>query len=136
YINEYKMFLEKLKQFSQKYNHYKLMPIQLINNLKIAYIQKLSLEDINNININSKLHLLKALYLCEDYVLFDKNKQALFNEEKIKELDFNSSFYIIFSLHKDKITDTYLKARKRLYKSIDTFKKLGFKDLENAYEVY
>ncbi|WP_252972846.1 hypothetical protein [Campylobacter helveticus] len=136
YINEYKMFLEKLKQFSQEYNHYKIMPIQLINNLKIAYIQKLSLEDINNININSKLHLLKALYLCEDYVLFDKNKQALFNEEKIKELDFNSSFYIIFSLHKDKITDTYLKARKRLYKSIDTFKKLGFKDLENAYEVY
>ncbi|TNH32155.1 hypothetical protein FDW45_09990, partial [Campylobacter helveticus] len=103
----------------QEYNHYKIMPIQLINNLKIAYIQKLSLEDINNININSKLHLLKALYLCEDYALFDKNKQALFNEEKIKELDFNSSFYIIFSLHKDKITDTYLKARKRLYKSID-----------------
>ncbi|WP_270978680.1 hypothetical protein, partial [Campylobacter helveticus] len=58
YINEYKMFLEKLKQFSQEYNHYKIMPIQLINNLKIAYIQKLSLEDINNININSKLHLL------------------------------------------------------------------------------
>lgn len=52
------------------------MSIQVINNLKIAYIQKLSLEDINNININSKPYLLKALYFCEDYVLYDKDKQS------------------------------------------------------------
>ncbi|EAL1715665.1 hypothetical protein FI322_09425, partial [Campylobacter jejuni] len=34
------------------------------------------------------------------------------------------------------LNDTYLKARKELYKSIDEFKKLGFKDLENAYQTY
>ncbi|HAA2028600.1 TPA_asm: hypothetical protein GD851_09150, partial [Campylobacter jejuni] len=44
YINEYKIFLENLNYFSQEYNNYKLVSIQAINNLKIAYIQKLSLE--------------------------------------------------------------------------------------------
>ncbi|HHT6953436.1 TPA: hypothetical protein ACTZ02_001781 [Campylobacter jejuni] len=136
YINEYKIFLENLNYFNQEYNNYKLVSIQVINNLKIAYIQKLSLQDIDNININSELYLLKALYFCEDYVLYDKDKQALFDENTIKELEFNSSFYTIFISHKNKLNDTYLKARKELYKSIDEFKKLGFKDLENAYQTY
>lgn len=136
YINEYKIFLENLNYFSQEYNNYKLVSIQVINNLKIAYIQKLSLENINNINIDSKPYLLKALYFCEDYVLYDKDKQALFDENTIKELEFNSSFYTIFISHKNKLNDTYLNTRKELYKSIDEFKKLGFEDLENAYQTY
>ncbi|HID0718001.1 TPA: hypothetical protein R1663_001720 [Campylobacter jejuni] len=134
YINEYKIFLENLNYFSQEYNNYKLVSIQAINNLKIAYIQKLSLENINN--IDSKPYLLKALYFCEDYVLYDKDKQALFDENTIKELEFNSSFYTIFISHKNKLNDTYLNTRKELYKSIDEFKKLGFEDLENAYQTY
>ena len=77
YINEYKIFLENLNHFNQEYNNYKLMSIQVINNSKIAYIQKLSLQDIDNINIDSKPYLLKALYFCEDYVLFDKDKVSL-----------------------------------------------------------
>ncbi|HFP7511474.1 TPA: hypothetical protein ACHDTI_001786, partial [Campylobacter jejuni] len=101
YINEYKIFLENLNYFNQEYNNYKLVSIQVINNLKIAYIQKLSLENINNINIDSKPYLLKALYFCEDYVLYDKDKQALFDENTIKELEFNSSFYTIFISHKN-----------------------------------
>ncbi|HFF9596185.1 TPA: hypothetical protein ACGFHG_001886 [Campylobacter coli] len=136
YINKYKIFLENLNYFNQEYNNYKLVSIQVINNLKIAYIQKLSLQDIDNININSELYLLKALYFCEDYVLYDKDKQALFDKNTIKELEFDSSFYTIFVSHKTKLNDTYLKARKELYKSIDEFKKLGFKDLENAYQTY
>ncbi|MBT0825405.1 hypothetical protein KJQ78_09115, partial [Campylobacter lari] len=58
-------------------------------------LKTLNLQDINNINIDSKPYLLKALYFCEDYVLCDKDKQALFDENTIKELDFNSSFYTI-----------------------------------------
>ncbi|WP_172671947.1 hypothetical protein [Campylobacter jejuni] len=136
YINEYKIFLENLNYFNQEYNNYKLVSIQVINNLKIAYIQKLSLENINNINIDSKPYLLKALYFCEDYVLYDKDKQALFDKNTIKELEFNSSFYTIFISHKNKLNDTYLNTRKELYKSIDEFKRLGFKDLEHAYQTY
>ncbi|MBT0825292.1 hypothetical protein KJQ78_08510 [Campylobacter lari] len=93
-------------------------------------------DTIDNIHINSEFYLLKALYFCEDYVLCDKDKQALFDENTIKELDFNSSFYTIFISHKNKLNDTYLNARKELYKSIDEFKRLGFKDLEHAYQTY
>ncbi|ELE4059354.1 hypothetical protein RMJ61_001741 [Campylobacter jejuni] len=99
-------------------------------------LKTLNLQDINNINIDSKPYLLKALYFCEDYVLYDKDKQALFDENTIKELEFNSSFYTIFISHKNKLNDTYLNARKELYKSIDEFKRLGFKDLEHAYQTY
>ncbi|WP_412097370.1 hypothetical protein UPTC16703_0898 [Campylobacter lari] len=99
-------------------------------------LKTLNLQDINNINIYSKPYLLKALYFCEDYVLYDKDKQTLFDENTIKELEFNSSFYTIFISHKNKLNDTYLNARKELYKSIDEFKRLGFKDLENAYQTY
>ncbi|MCR6571808.1 hypothetical protein [Campylobacter insulaenigrae] len=62
YINEYKIFLENLNHFNQEYNNYKLMSIQVINNLKITYIQKLSLQDINSINMDSKPYLLQALF--------------------------------------------------------------------------
>ncbi|HEB7710695.1 TPA: hypothetical protein RZJ44_001710, partial [Campylobacter jejuni] len=94
----------------------------------------LKLKDtIDNIHINSEFYLLKALYFCESFTSFNQNNQALFNEEKFP---YHSSFYTIFLLHKDKITNTYLNARKELYKSIDEFKRLGFKDLEHAYQTY
>ncbi|EJQ4681042.1 hypothetical protein ACETJN_001663 [Campylobacter jejuni] len=94
----------------------------------------LKLKDtIDNIHIDSEFYLLKALYFCESFTSFNQNNQALFNEEKFP---YHSSFYTIFLLHKDKITNTYLNARKELYKSIDEFKRLGFKDLEHAYQTY
>ncbi|WP_240693105.1 hypothetical protein [Campylobacter jejuni] len=94
----------------------------------------LKLKDtIDNIHIDSEFYLLKALYFCESFTSFNQNNQALFNEEKFP---YHSSFYTIFLLHKDKITNTYLNARKELYKSIDEFKRPGFKDLENAYQTY
>ncbi|MEA8968765.1 hypothetical protein QRY52_08275 [Campylobacter jejuni] len=124
-------------QLKQERNTF-LNPNQSLNIIatKKYSLKTLNLQDIDNININSELYLLKALYFCEDYVLYDKDKQALFDENTIKELEFNPSFYTIFISHKNKLNDTYLKARKELYKSIDKFKRLGFKDLENAYQTY
>ncbi|AJC84778.1 hypothetical protein CPEL_0960 [Campylobacter peloridis LMG 23910] len=79
----------------------------------------LKLKDtIDNIHINSEFYLLKALYFCESFTSFNQNNQALFNEEKFP---YHSSFYTIFLLHKDKITNTYLNARKELYKSVIEF---------------
>ncbi|HEF7817911.1 TPA: hypothetical protein SBA94_001684, partial [Campylobacter jejuni] len=64
----------------------------------------LKLKDtIDNIHINSEFYLLKALYFCESFTSFNQNNQALFNEEKFP---YHSSFYTIFLLHKDKITNT------------------------------
>ncbi|MCR6585349.1 hypothetical protein CINS5906_07220 [Campylobacter insulaenigrae] len=79
----------------------------------------LKLKDtIDNIHIDSEFYLLKALYFCESFASFNQNNQALFNEEKFP---YHSSFYTIFLLHKDKITNTYLNARKELYKSVIEF---------------
>ncbi|MCW1341914.1 hypothetical protein OLP57_03330, partial [Campylobacter jejuni] len=72
----------------------------------------------------SKPYLLKALYFCEDYVLYDKDKQALFDENTIKELEFNSSFYTIFISHKNKLNDTYLKQEKNFIKVLMNLKNL------------
>ncbi|EIW6696889.1 hypothetical protein MF380_001854, partial [Campylobacter jejuni] len=80
---------------------------------------------------------LRTLFLCEAFLVLDNNDEALLNEKIAKEiLEYDEDEYILFIFHKAKLNDTYLKARKELYKSIDEFKKLGFKDLENAYQTY
>ncbi|MCW1677848.1 hypothetical protein OLS46_05830 [Campylobacter jejuni] len=77
------------------------------------------------------------MFLCEAFLVLDNNDEALLNEKIAKEiLEYDEDEYILFILHKTKLNDTYLKARKELYKSIDEFKKLGFEDLENAYQTY
>ncbi len=77
------------------------------------------------------------MFLCEAFLVLDNNDEALLNEKIAKEiLEYDEDEYILFIFHKTKLNDTYLKARKELYKSIDEFKRLGFKDLENAYQTY
>ncbi|WP_337195709.1 hypothetical protein [Campylobacter sp. B0100352/1] len=99
---------------------------ELQNNYKV-----LSPKDtIDNININSEPYLLKALYFCENFTSLNQNNQALLNTQYIGEkFPYNSSFYIIFLLHKNKITDTYLQARKELYKSIIAFNQIQNKNI-------
>ncbi|WP_174518357.1 hypothetical protein [Campylobacter coli] len=100
-------------------------------------LKTLNLQDIDNININSEFAYLRALFLCESFLVLDNNDEVLLNEKIAKEiLEYDEDEYILFILHKDKLNDTYLNARKELYKSIDEFKRLGFKDLENAYQTY
>ena len=82
-----------------------------------------SLSIIASVNVNSNFAHLRALYLRENLLILNKNNETLFNEEKAKEiLEYNDDEYILFISHKTKLNDTYLEARKRLYKSIDTFK--------------
>ncbi|HEB9289733.1 TPA: hypothetical protein RZK14_001649 [Campylobacter coli] len=100
-------------------------------------LKTLNLQDIDNIHINSEFAYLRALFLCESFLVLDNNDEVLLNEKIAKEtLEYDEDEYILFILHKAKLNDTYLKARKELYKSIDEFKRLGFKDLENAYQTY
>ncbi|EHT9090978.1 TPA: hypothetical protein R2J83_001246 [Campylobacter coli] len=96
------------------------------NNYKI-----LSPKDtIDTIHISSKPYLLKALYFCESFTELKQDDEVLWDEKSIKEsFPYDSSFYIIFLLHKDKITDTYLKARKELYKSIIAFNQIQNKNI-------
>ncbi|ARJ55802.1 hypothetical protein [Campylobacter cuniculorum] len=125
---------EELKNYYYPFYDFKKAPIldskniieRMQNNYKI-----LSPKDtIDTIHISSEPYLLKALYFCESFADFNQNNQALLNTPYIEEkFPYNSSFYIIFLLHKDKITDTYLKARKELYKSIIAFNQIQNKNI-------
>ncbi|EOI1596493.1 Uncharacterised protein [Campylobacter jejuni] len=125
-------------QLKQERNTF-LNPNQSLNIIatKKYSLKTLNLQDIDNININSEFAYLRTLFLCEAFLVLDNNDKALLNEKIAKEiLEYDEDEYILFIFHKAKLNDTYLKARKELYKSIDEFKKLGFKDLENAYQTY
>ncbi|MFK0447860.1 hypothetical protein ACISOM_09315, partial [Campylobacter jejuni] len=66
---------------------------------------------------------LKALYQCENSIAINYNQEDLFTQATaINNLGYNSTFTKIFILDKEKLNDTYLDARKRLYKSINTLK--------------
>ncbi|EJU4931526.1 hypothetical protein N4961_001751, partial [Campylobacter jejuni] len=118
-------------QLKQERNTF-LNPNQSLNIIatKKYSLKTLNLQDIDNININSEFAYLRTLFLCEAFLVLDNNDEALLNEKIAKEiLEYDEDEYILFIFHKTKLNDTYLKARKELYKSIDEFKKLGFKDL-------
>ncbi|HFP7544614.1 TPA: hypothetical protein ACHD12_001749, partial [Campylobacter jejuni] len=67
--------------------------------------------------------MLKALYQCENSIAINYNQEELFTQATaINNLGYNSTFTKIFILDKEKLNDTYLDARKRLNKSINTLK--------------
>ncbi|EOI2997341.1 glycoside hydrolase family protein, partial [Campylobacter jejuni] len=64
-----------------------------------------------------------ALYQCENSIAINYNQEELFTQATaINNLGYNSTFTKIFILDKENLNDTYLDARKRLYKSINTLK--------------
>ncbi|EOI2705083.1 glycoside hydrolase family protein, partial [Campylobacter jejuni] len=63
------------------------------------------------------------LYQCENSIAINYNQEELFTQATaINNLGYNSTFTKIFILDKENLNDTYLDARKRLYKSINTLK--------------
>ncbi|EOV5462887.1 hypothetical protein ACOQXD_001815 [Campylobacter jejuni] len=128
---------EELKKYYFPFYDFKKAPIldgkniiKKINELQNKYKVLSPKDTINNIHISSEPYLLKALYFCESFTGFNQNNQALLNTPYIEEkFPYNSSFYIIFLLHKNKITDIYLNARKELYKSIIAFNQIQNKNI-------
>ncbi|EOI6266166.1 glycoside hydrolase family protein, partial [Campylobacter jejuni] len=60
---------------------------------------------------------------CENSIAINYNQEELFTQATaINNLGYNSTFTKIFILDKENLNDTYLDARKRLYKSINTLK--------------
>ncbi|HHP0341680.1 TPA: hypothetical protein ACRZSP_001836, partial [Campylobacter jejuni] len=120
---------EDLKHYYYPFYDFKKAPIldgkdivKRINELQNNYKILSPKDTIDNIHINSEFYLLKALYFCESFTSLNQNNQALLSIPYIEEkFPYNSSFYTIFLLHKDKITNTYLNARKELYKSVIEF---------------
>ncbi|EOH1441086.1 glycoside hydrolase family protein, partial [Campylobacter jejuni] len=80
-------------------------------------------DEIDTIDKNSSIAYLKALYQCENSIAINYNQEELFTQATaINNLGYNSTFTKIFILDKENLNDTYLDARKRLYKSINTLK--------------
>ena len=104
-------------------------PIALDNGYKIgdisaSYLQRIPQEDIESLTPNSPLHLLKALFFCEDYILLDSNKEPLLKESNWREFyNYKSDFYTIFIADKQTLTKDYLNKRKSLYKAIMQIRK-------------
>ncbi|WP_246023808.1 hypothetical protein [Campylobacter taeniopygiae] len=95
--------------------------------MKEAFITRLTFlsnEDINKINKNSSIAYLKALYQCENSIAINYKKEELFTQTTAtNNLGYKNDFTKIFILDKESLNDTYLDARKNLYKSIQYFKK-------------
>ena len=108
-----------IQKTNTEFNSYKPIPIISFANLKAAYIQKLNPNDIDSLTKDSPIHLLNALYQCEDYILLDENKEVIVNK---KSFNYKSSFYLSFLSNQDSITNEYLEARKSLYQSISQLK--------------
>ncbi|EOI8532961.1 glycoside hydrolase family protein, partial [Campylobacter jejuni] len=87
---------------------------------RLAFINN---DEIDTIDKNSSIAYLKALYQCENSIAINYNQEELFTQATaINNLGYNSTFTKIFILDKENLNDTYLDARKRLYKSINTLK--------------
>ncbi|WP_229239133.1 hypothetical protein [Campylobacter volucris] len=87
---------------------------------RLAFINN---YEIDKIDKNSSIAYLKALYQCENSIAINYNQEELFTQATaINNLGYNSTFTKIFILDKENLNNTYLDARKKLYKSITTLK--------------
>ena len=64
-----------------------------------------------------------ALYQCQDFVFVDSTHNPSLTKSNItKTFGYKSSFYLSFIAHKDSLNDTYLQARKAIYKTYQQIK--------------
>ena len=121
---EMQRLYHNIQKTNTEFNAYKPIPIVSFTNPKVAYIQKINPNDIQSLTPNSPLHLLKALFFCEDYILLDSNKEPLLKESNWREFyNYKSDFYTIFIADKQTLTQDYLNTRKSLYKAIMQIRK-------------
>ena len=102
------------------------------NNINIIKLQD---SDIDSLTKDSPPHLLRALYTCKPFAICDKNKQSFITKENAgKILGYKSDFANIFVYGKDSLNDTYLQARKALYKTYQLIKQEQAEELQRSQE--
>ena len=84
--------------------------------------QILTIQDIENLNKDSDIIYLKALYQCESIVYFDENDNLLYRDKTREFYNYKSAFYLSFISNKDSLSDDYLNARISLYKTYQQIK--------------
>ena len=89
------------------------------------------MQDRDSLTKDSPIALLNALYQCQDFVFVDSTHNPSLTKSNItKTFGYKSSFYLSFIAHKDSLNDTYLQARKAIYKTINKSSKNKHKRLE------
>ena len=86
------------------------------NNINIIRLQD---SDIDSLTKDSPLYLLRALYACKPFAICNENNESFITQENAsKILGYKSDFANIFVYGKVSLNDTYLQARKALYKTM------------------
>ena len=98
-------------------------------------IKLLTLNDIDSLTKDSPLHLLRALYTCMPFAICNENNESFITKENVsKILGYKSDFANIFVYGKDSLSDTYLQARKSLYKTIMNLREQREQDYKEEQE--
>ncbi len=99
-------------------------------------IIKLQDSDIDSLTKDSPLHLLRALYTCKPFAICNENNESFITQENASEiLGYKSDFANIFVYGKVSLNDTYLQARKALYKTYQLIKQEQTQVLEQAQAI-
>ena len=92
----------------------------------------LTAQDIDNLNRDSHIAYLKALYECQSFILVDSSHTPTLNKKTfIQNFGYKDDFYLSFLSNQDSISDEYLQARKDLYHSYQLIKQEQAKILES-----
>ncbi|GAB0173919.1 hypothetical protein NHP164001_19410 [Helicobacter trogontum] len=98
------------------------------NNINIIRLQD---SDIDSLTKDSPLYLLRALYTCKPFAICNENNESFITKENVSKIPgYKSDFANIFVYGKVSLSDTYLQARKALYKSIMQLKDERLKEYQ------
>ena len=105
------------------------------NDNNATTLKHITQQDIDSLTKDSPIALLNALYQCQDFVFVDyKNNPSLSDSNITQTFGYKSSFYLSFIANKDSLSDTYLEARKALYKTYQQIKQEQTEELQKQQQ--
>ena len=92
------------------------------------------IDEIDSINKDSDFAYFVALYQCENFIIVDSENNPILTAESFrKTFGYKNVVYQIFS-NKDSLNDTYLQARKALYKTYQLIKQEQAEELQKQQQ--
>ncbi|WP_254422444.1 lipase [Helicobacter bilis] len=110
----------------QDHNLYNLLSSLYSHNAYYTYVDSKDIENlsINDLDNESKLGYFYCLYQCNPLLVLDNENNTTLNSKVITQnFGYKDDFYLSFIVNKDSLNDTYLQARKALYKTMMNLRK-------------
>ncbi|WP_240471205.1 lipase family protein, partial [Campylobacter cuniculorum] len=125
-----------IQQINQKdiayFNLYSVIEFLKENKAYYKYIVLNEIQDLILNDLDNKLGYFYCLYVCINSIVLREDKNTYFTQATaINNLGYSNDFTKIFILDKENLNDTYLDARKKLYKSINTLKEERNEKIKN-----